>query len=198
MAERSPISRRRVFAPLVGIATLPFVHAPAAAEVLDNPPVFRTARRQFTIAQPPKTLPQVPLTGLDGRTARLAPTPGRILLINLWATWCDACRLELPMMERLHASGTGVNVAAVSTEKKDRREIADFLARLSVRSLPILLDPEERLASASPTSTAPLGVYGMPVTYLVTPSGRIAGFIEGVAEWASEDGRRLLAYYAKA
>lgn len=204
MAERrankaAKLSRRDVLAPILGLAALPMITGRLYAETYDNPPVFRTTRRQFTIIEPSKALPQLSLTGLDGKAVRIGPMPGKVLLINIWATWRDACRLELPMLERLYQSLRGrVGIAAVSTEKKDRSELADYLARLSIRSLPIYLDPAERLASSSSSSDAPLAVYGMPVSYVVTPSGKIAGFIEGAADWASAEGQRLLAYYAQA
>ncbi|WP_213775244.1 TlpA disulfide reductase family protein [Bradyrhizobium sp. dw_78] len=144
-------------------------------------------------------MPAVTLTDLKGRPARLAPVANKILLVNLWATWCDACRTDLPLLERFHQATAGqVQVAAVSAEKKDRTDIKSFLDRLAVRSLPIYLDPEGKLVSASNESPAALSAYGMPVTYLITPSGRIAGYISGVADWLSDDAQQLLSYYANA
>jgi thiol-disulfide isomerase/thioredoxin len=171
----------------------------ARAQAYDRPPVFRTSRFQFTVLEPPAQPPAVILTDLKGRPARLAPTANRILLFNLWATWCEACRTDLPLLERFHQATAGqVEVAAASTEKKDRTDIKTFLDRLAIRSLPVYLDPQGKLVSTSNERPAVLTTYGMPVTYLITPSGRIAGYISGVADWLSDDAQQLLTYYANA
>ena len=96
--------------------------------------------------------------------------------------------------------GERVKVAAVSTDAAvQRQRIKPYLDRLFIRSLPIYLDPEGRLASNSASTEAPFSLLGgMPVTYLVTPSGRVAGYILGVADWLTVDAQNLLAYYANA
>jgi thiol-disulfide isomerase/thioredoxin len=193
------ISRREALLPLLGLAASPIVAGRARAQTYDHPPVFRTTRFQFTIVEPAAQLPTVTLTDLKGRLAYLALVPGKILLVNIWATWCDACRTDLPLLERFHqATGDRVQVAAVAAEKKPPKDIKLFLDKLGIRSLPIYLDPDGRLVSASDDRPAALSAYGMPATYLITPSGRIAGYISGIADWLSRDAQQLLAYYANA
>jgi thiol-disulfide isomerase/thioredoxin len=193
------ISRRAALLPLLGLAAMPILTGRARAQAYDRPPVFQTSRFQFTILEPSAELPAVILTDLKGRPARLAPVANKILLVNLWATWCDACRTDLPLLERFHQAAAGqVQVAAVSAEKIDRNDIKTFLDKLAIRSLPIYLDPEGKLVGISNESPAALLAYGMPVTYLITPSGRIAGYIPGVADWLSGEAQQLLSYYANA
>jgi thiol-disulfide isomerase/thioredoxin len=129
--------------------------------------------------------------------ARLAPPPGRIMLVNLWATWCDLCRVELPMLERFQQiAGASVEVVAVSTDRIPPAQVRSFLAALRIRKLKVLLDPDGRIASNAPSPEPPLRIYGMPNTYLITPSGRIAGNIAGATDWLADDAQRLLAYYS--
>ena len=193
------ISRRAALFPLLSLAVSPILSGQSRAQIYDRPPVFRTPRFQFTIIQPTTQLPAVTLTDLKGQPARLAPDANKILLVNLWTTWCDACRIDLPLLERFHqATGGRIQVAAVSAETRDRSYIKTFLDRLAIRSLPIYLDPDGRLVSTSNDSPAALVAYGMPVTYLITPSGQIAGYISGVADWLSEEAQQLLTYYANA
>jgi len=193
------LSRRAALASLLASAALPMLADPGRAQSDDRPPVFQTARHQFIIVQPSKILPAVSLTDVSGRPAKLAPTPGKILLVNIWATWCEACRADLPLLERFHkVAGHQVDTVAVSIDKIDRQQVNNYLRKLSIRALPIYLDPEGRLASNSSDRPAPLPIYGMPLTYLITPSGRIAGYMAGVADWLAKDAQELLAYYAAA
>lgn len=193
------LSRRAALASLLGSAALPILAKPGLAQNDDRPPVFETARHQFIIVRPSNILPPVALTDLNGKPATLAPKPGKILLVNIWATWCDACRADLPLLERLQkVAGSRVNVAAVSIDKTDRQQVKAYLQKAAIHALPIYLDPQGRLASKSTDSVAPLPIYGMPLTYLVTPSGRIAGYMAGVADWLAQDAQELLAYYAAA
>lgn len=187
--------RRAVLAGLAMPALLPFRPASARAETPTAPPVFRTGRRQFTQLQPAHTLPTVSLTDLKGRPAPLVPPHGRVLLINIWASWCEACRTDLPLLERFHQARPDIAVAAVSTDRVVARQSLDqYLAQLGVRSLPLYRDPAGTLVSE--TGTAPLRVVGMPITYLITPTGIITGYIQGVADWLADDAQRLLDYYA--
>jgi thiol-disulfide isomerase/thioredoxin len=144
-------------------------------------------------------LPVVSLADLRDRPARVSAVPGNVLLINFWATWCEACRTDLPLLERFHEAARGrFKVVAVSADKTGKEKVRAYLEKLSIRHLPIYLDPDGRLANSSSDSLAPLRLYGVPITYLITPSGRIAGYISGSADWLSEDAQRLLAYYAAA
>jgi thiol-disulfide isomerase/thioredoxin len=190
-----------MLATAIGWGALPFMAEAGSAGEFDSPPVFATARHQFTLLEPAMRMPAVVLMDGAGRPKRLAAMPGRVLLLNFWATWCAACRLDLPLLERFHdAMGERVGVAAVSTDTKEqRRRIKLYLDGLAVRSLPIYLDPEARLASSSTNGSAPFSLLGgMPVTYLVTPSGRVAGYILGVANWLADDAQNLLEYYRNA
>lgn len=184
-------SRRAV---LAGLSLLPLGAAPAQAQ---GAPVFRTSRRQFTLLEPALPLPTVMLADLKGRPAPLVPPPGKVLLINVWASWCAACQTDLPLLARFHAARPDVAVAAVSTDRVvARQSLEQYLAKLGVQTLPIYRDQAGALVSDTGDARAPLRITGMPITYLITPAGTIAGYIQGVADWMAPDAQRLLAYYA--
>lgn len=193
------LSRRAMVAGL-GVPLLGALCAGAAhAQPLADPPVFRTGRRQFTMLEPQTALPTVTLTDLKGRPAPLAAPRGRLMLINIWASWCAACQTDLPMLERFHQVRPDVAVAAVSTDRVvARQSLEQYLAKLGVHSLPIYRDQAGALVSDTGGGTAPLRVTGMPITYLITPTGAIAGYIQGVSDWLSDEAQRLLEYYAAA
>lgn len=193
------LSRRAALAAVLGSAALPILGSRGQAQGDDRPPVFQTAKRQFTVVRPSKQLPSVSLTDINGRPAQVAPVPGKVLLINIWASWCEACRIDLPLLERFHkTAGHQVEIAAVSVDTDERQRVKAYLEKLSIRALPVYLDPNGKLAGNAAKGTAPLLIYGMPLTYLITPSGRIAGYMAGVADWRAPDAQELLAYYAAA
>jgi thiol-disulfide isomerase/thioredoxin len=75
----------------------------AAWTVWSSPlPSQLTARAQRTWEKPKKALPDFALSDLSGKTWRLNDLKGKVLLINVWATWCGPCREELPRLEQLY------------------------------------------------------------------------------------------------
>jgi thiol-disulfide isomerase/thioredoxin len=182
--------------PPIGFAAITFLGGKGLAETYDDPPPFQTTRHQFTLLRPSRDLPTVSLTNLKGRPARLSIVPGKVLLINIWATWCEACQRDLPLLERFHETiADRVEVVAVSVDKADFHHVSAYVEKIGVRQLTVLLDPDGRLAGSDAAGSAPLPLYGMPVTYLVTPLGRIAGYISGEVDWRTTDAGRLLTYY---
>ncbi|MDX7950856.1 TlpA disulfide reductase family protein [Lichenihabitans sp. Uapishka_5] len=170
----------------------------AAAADAGEVPSFRTVRHQFVFLEPAWPMPSVLLSDAAGRPARLSAPKGRVMLVNFWASWCAACRLDLPLLERFHrVMGDRVTVAAVSMDPHPRQGmIAAYLASNGVSSLPIFLDPEGSLTAAPTSAAHPFAAAtGLPVTYLVTPDGQIAGYIAGVSDWLQDDAQHLIAQF---
>ncbi|WP_244432004.1 TlpA disulfide reductase family protein [Rhodopseudomonas sp. B29] len=193
------VTRRRVLRRVLGgAATL--VGGRAAAAGLDDPPPFGNARYQFTVLRPQRMVPPVPMTRLGGGTVTFDAFRGKVVLVNFWATWCPACRTELPSLDRLQqaAGGRDLQVIAVSLDLQGSAVVAPFLRKLNIRQLEIYLDPEARIARAANDDNpgVPFGRYGMPISYIVDRVGRIAGYLVGDADWTSDGARRLLDYYA--
>jgi thiol-disulfide isomerase/thioredoxin len=192
--------RRAVLARISAVIASLVLPGPALA-VSDAPPPFGNSRHQFTILQPLRMVPPIPITRLDGTVATFASFLGKVVLVNFWATWCPACRTELPMLDRLQASAGGkdLQVIAISMDRGGRATVAPFVRSLNVRHLDIYLDPEGRIVRAGDDDNPaiPFGRYGMPISYVIDPAGRIAGYIAGEADWTSDAARRLLDYYGR-
>jgi thiol-disulfide isomerase/thioredoxin len=172
------------------------MHATAAREAPNDPPPFGTARHQFTILRPRRVVPEIRLIGLDGASTDFSAWRGSVVLLNFWATWCPACRTELPNLERLQALSADVRVAAISTDREGRAAVLPYVRALGVKKLAIYLDPDQRLARPAGSSTnAPFALYGMPITYVIDRSGRIAGYLAGEADWTSAAARALLDFF---
>ncbi|HEY0882282.1 MAG TPA: TlpA disulfide reductase family protein [Archangium sp.] len=104
---------------------------------------------------------------------KLSEHRGRVVLLDVWATWCEPCRDALPVYQDLSKeyAGRGLDVFAVNVDG-DANVIAPFLAESNL-SLPVLLDPEAAVA------TATLHVRLMPTTYVIDRAGRVRHVHEG-------------------
>ena len=200
-----PMARRAVLGGVLGAvaaAAVPPVRAFTLSELAlsEGPPLFATARHQFTILQPARMVPPVPITRLDGSTTTFDSFRGKVVLVNFWATWCPACRTELPLLDRLQqsAGGKDLQVIAISLDRGGSATVAPFVRDLKLRHLGIYLDPEGRIARAGNDDNAaiPFARFGMPISYVIDPAGRIAGYVAGEADWTSDAARNLLGYYA--
>lgn len=171
--------------------------AVAAAQFQDIPS-FESGNFQFTIIRPPEELPSIRLFRLEGGTIDLSSLRGKPILLNFWASWCAACRTELPILERQYRSAWrgNLHVLAVSEDRGGRETVQRFVKTLELRTLPIYLDPSGYVAhsDAANQRNAPFTLYGMPITYLISGSGLVVGYMPGAADWSSAAANDLIEY----
>lgn len=105
------------------------------------------------------TMPEYSATGLDGSKYELANARGKVVLLNLWATWCGPCRYEIPELEMLHGkyNARGFEVVGVSVDESGPESVKEFVSEQKM-TYPIVLDPEGKLASIFQTSVLPTSV----------------------------------------
>lgn len=137
--------------------------------------------RRFRFTDRPALLPDVAAVDRDGALRSLADWRGRMVLLNVWASWCAPCREEMPALSRLQRrlADFGLTVVTLSIDKSPQDARA-FLERLGQGDLPLLLDPQTQAATA-------LGVRGAPTTILIDREGRELGRIEGAADWSADE-----------
>jgi thiol-disulfide isomerase/thioredoxin len=159
-----PGSTSRIRAAEVPLAALPLAALPLAGPRLAE-------RQEPTAPNLAVGTPALPLqaVNLEGAPATLAALRGRVVLVNLWAIWCEPCRQELPVLADLNEqdAARGLSVVAINVDRKrTRKEIADYVER---RKLPfaVWLDPDDRAALAFGASTFPFNV-------LIDREGRVA------------------------
>jgi thiol-disulfide isomerase/thioredoxin len=196
-----PSRRSAVVGGLAAAGSFLFADSVVAAQPV-QPPSFTSGRYQFTLVSPQRILPSIRLFSLGGGSFDLATLRGQPILLNFWATWCAACRIELPILDQLveRTRNNGLKVIAVSEDRVGREQVSRFVQSLSIRNLPIYLDPNGYVAHSDPDNRteAPFALYGMPITYLIARSGRIVGYMPGAANWAEPSASALIEYLAGA
>jgi thiol-disulfide isomerase/thioredoxin len=132
---------------------------------------------QLTPLEPPRPAPDLTFTTLDGVPRKLADFRGRVVLVNLWATWCGPCVREMPSLDRLQAAlGDRLTVLAISEDQGAAHVVEPFLAKLGLARLAVFLDPAAAAHDA-------FRVRGLPTSFLIDKEGRILGSLEGAAMW---------------
>jgi thiol-disulfide isomerase/thioredoxin len=116
-----PQRRHVTFGLAASLITLAWPENARAAQAPEIPS-FSSGRFQFTIVEPRQTIPSLILFPLKGRALDLASLRGRPVLLNFWATWCAACRMEMPILDRLQQThrSTELEIIAVSEDRASR------------------------------------------------------------------------------
>jgi thiol-disulfide isomerase/thioredoxin len=132
----------------------------------------------FLVKQTPRPLPPLHFEGGGGAATTLAEFRGRVVLLNLWATWCAPCRTEMPALDRLQGkmAGPDFTVVPLSIDHRGRDAVERFYRDLGLKSLGIYVDRSGEAAYA-------LEVSGMPTTLLLDREGRELGRVIGAAPW---------------
>jgi thiol-disulfide isomerase/thioredoxin len=141
----------------------------------------------FVFAPAPTALPAFKFQDAEGKERTLADWRGKVVLLNLWATWCLPCRKEMPALDRLQAAlgSDKFEVVALSVDRKGAEASKKFLDETKVERLALYVDPAARANTV-------LRALGLPVTLLIDREGREIGRLLGPAEWDSEDAMRLI------
>jgi len=122
-----------------------------------------------------------------GSAVTLADFRGRPLLVNLWATWCGPCVIEMPTLDALAASGDSpLQILAISQDADGRAKVDAFFAERRFSALEPYIDPGLRLMSG-------LGVDTLPTTILYDKDGREVWRMTGIEDWRSPRAAALIA-----
>jgi thiol-disulfide isomerase/thioredoxin len=145
----------------------------------------------LAVAHTPFHLPNLAFKDAAGHDRTLADWRGRTVLLNLWATWCVPCRKEMPALDALEADlgGPHFEVVAVNIDTRDPQKPLAFLKEIGVTRLAYYADQSAMVFEDLKTDGK---AFGMPTTLIVDGSGCEIGDMAGPAEWASDDGVKLV------
>ncbi len=126
----------------------------------------------------PEAVPDLVFQSAGGKPHRLSEWRGKVVLLNLWATWCPPCKAEMPSLDRLQGRlGTGAfTVLAISTERAGPEKPADFFAGHGITHLAVYND-------STATAATGLRASGLPVSVILDQQGREVARLLGPADW---------------
>ena len=121
-----------------------------------------------------------------GDTVTLTGYQGQVVLLNIWATWCEPCRVEMPSIERLHRElgPQGLKVVAVSIDEAGPDVVREFQREYGL-TFQILQDRSRSIERIYQTT-------GVPESFVLNRSGRIMKKVIGAAEWDSPVNKDLI------
>lgn len=167
------VSRRAAITAVAGLAALTagwgFYQAKAAKR--------RPDLTSFTPHPVPRSAGELRFSDENGVPKSLADFRGRVVLLNVWATWCPPCREEMPTLDRLQASlgGPDFEVLTVSIDAQGLPVVRTFFKQIGIKHLHPYIDSLHEVGA--------LGATGVPLTLLIDREGREVARKLGPATW---------------
>ena len=123
--------------------------------------------------------PDFKFPGLDGKMISLADQKGKIVLVNIWATWCPPCVDEMPSMEKLYQKFKGQNfeILAVSIDETGLKAVAPFMKKNRL-TFPALIDSKGSIKTT-------YRITGVPESFIIDKQGFLIRKIVGPVDWAT-------------
>jgi thiol-disulfide isomerase/thioredoxin len=118
----------------------------------------------------------------DETEASLSDYSGQHVLLNFWATWCAPCREEMPSLQNLQTQlgGDAFQVVTLATGRNPPQAIQRFFDEEGISNLPQYRDINQQIARE-------MGVFGLPITVILDPSGQEIARLRGDAHWDSPE-----------
>jgi len=144
-------------------------------------------RPQLNLLEVGSTAPDFDAVQLPtGRPASIEDYRGKVVLLNVWATWCAPCKVEMPSMEHLHRklAGTDFRLVAVSVDEEDSTVVNKFVKDLGV-TFEILHDRDGSIRRIYQTT-------GVPESFVIDRDGVIVKKVIGAADWNAPVNENLI------
>lgn len=176
---------------LFGVAAVLYIIAQALSKPSSGGAVADLAKGEMaklTVIADAGPAPAASFVDAAGEPVRLADFKGKVVVANLWATWCAPCIEEMPTLAALAKAyeGRPVEVVAISVDRPaDVEKARAFLAKHA--PLEFYNDPKMGLPFALSPPAA-----GMPTTVIYGPDGLERGRLAGSADWSSPEARRVV------
>lgn len=198
LKEGADMSRKGLVAAVAGAAVLAgaglgFYRSSKLPGPIDSavsePAISSMTNFKFKIHERPKAIAPLVFADAAGNRRTLDDFHGKLILLNIWATWCPPCREEMPTLDRLQATLGGPDFAVVALSidagESGLALVRRFYREAGVQHLPIYIDSIGEAAGK-------LGSVGLPTTLLIDRDGQEIGRTVGPASWDSPEVAALI------
>ena len=178
-------------AAVIGVAAVLYVIVSASIKPKGEADLRQFAKGELVKLVAPSSPSEPPtavFTDADGKTMSLADFKGQVVVVNLWASWCAPCKLEMPTLARLQAAyqTQPVRVLAISVD----RDVDLTLAKADIAAnapLTLYRDPGYKFAFGLKPTAA-----GFPTTIIFDKQGRERARLSGGADWNGKEARGMI------
>ncbi len=128
----------------------------------------------------PVALPEISIQRWPTERVGLSSFRGKVVLLNLWATWCPPCVYELPALDRLQqrVGGDEFTIVAVAVDRDPELARKLFVDRLALGHLTFFAEPPESIAQNFPMDV-------LPSNFVIDREGRVIGMLRSYVDWDS-------------
>jgi thiol-disulfide isomerase/thioredoxin len=164
---------------------------PAADLAQKLTPLFKGEVAALTPAKTPIRATALAFRDATGKDRTLAEWKDRVVLLNLWATWCVPCKKEMPALDALQKQlgGPGFEVVAVNIDTRDADKAKTWLKETGISNLAHYADNSAKIFQDLKAAGR---AFGMPTTLLIDKNGCEIASLAGPAEWGSPDAIALI------
>ncbi|MCW5955272.1 MAG: redoxin domain-containing protein [Pyrinomonadaceae bacterium] len=159
---------------LAGCSSPPTGNSPSVNSVASNSEPQKKNSEFPPIAE---KVAQAQMKNLDGTTSKVADMKGKVLLLNMWATWCGPCRGEMPALVKMQDEHRerGFEIIGLNTDDGDTKEMIDKFAAEMKLNYKLVWAPTEMQAALLKISN----FGGIPQSFIVDRDGKLRGVFRG-------------------
>jgi peroxiredoxin len=181
-------SRKRLFIPVLLILLV--VIGALLAIKASNQKQMNTHLSQVELSEG-AVLPDLELSQMEGGKIRLSSLEHKVMLINFWATWCDACIEEMPSLIQLREKfkPSGFELLSVNVDENPKSIVALTAKKLGM-TFPLFSDPKGELSEI-------FDLHAIPLTIMINRSRKILMVEPGGRDWNSDEVHQLLEKWLK-
>lgn len=171
--------------------TQPSANAPTADVLAALKPMTKGKMAAMRVLDAPVDLSNVAFGDGDGNPLTIGDWKGRVVLLNIWATWCPPCRHEMPWLDSLQKQlgGPEFEVVSVSIDLRTQDKPRAFFAETNLKELGFYWDGTAKIFTVLKRQGL---AFGMPSTILIDKNGMALAALNGPAEWHSADAVALI------
>ncbi|MFT5719985.1 MAG: thiol-disulfide isomerase/thioredoxin [Motiliproteus sp.] len=141
----------------------------------------------FIEVTPPESLGAVSLLRGETQEIELSDFRGKLILLNLWATWCPPCLRELPALDRLQQrlGSEHFEVVAVALDRRGYAGAREFFDKLNIKHLTLYHGSTDAFAAEFPVDL-------FPASFLIDSQGRVLSFLRSYADWDAPEAHAMI------